>query len=282
MPKPPRLGIIAGGGALPRQLAAAAATEGRDPFVVEIAEAAEAETETGVSHVWPGVRLGIAAVGKIIAALREAGCTDVVLAGRVARPSFGRLRPDWQGIKLLPRVVAAARRGDDALLRVLVAFLEEQGFRVLGSGEIAGGLYAPQGTLGRVAPDQADHADIRRGIAVVRALGRLDVGQAAVIRDGEVLGVEAAEGTDRLIERCGALTGGQRGGVLVKLAKPQQERRVDLPTIGPATVENAARAGFKGVAIEAGQTLVLDRAAVVAAADAAGIFLYGIPAGEGL
>lgn len=276
MSRPPRLGIIAGGGALPQQLAAAAAAEGRDPFLIELTDAAETETHRS----WPSARLDISAVGKIIATLRSAGCADVVLAGRVARPAFSRLRPDWQGIKLLPRVVAAARHGDDALLRVLVSFLEEQGFRVLGSGDVAGWLYAPEGPLGRLSPDAADFTDIRRGIAVVRALGRLDVGQAAVIRDGEVLGVEAAEGTDQLIVRCAALKPGETGGVLVKLAKPEQDLRVDLPTIGLATVENAARAGLKGVAVEAGHTLILDRAALVAAADAAGVFVYGIPASE--
>ncbi len=276
MPKPPRLGIIAGGGALPQQLAAAAAAEGRDPFLIELTDAADTETR----RPWPGAKLDISAVGKIIATLRGAGCADVVFAGRVARPAFSRLRPDWQGIKLLPRVVAAARRGDDALLRVLVDFLEEQGFRVLGSGDVAGWLYAPEGPLGRIPPDAADLADIRRGIAVVQALGRLDVGQAAVIRDGEVLGVEAAEGTDQLIARCVALKPVGTGGVLVKLAKPQQDRRIDLPTIGLTTVENAARAGLKGLAVESGHTLILDRAALVAAADAAGIFVYGIPASE--
>jgi len=275
MPKPPepaRLGIIAGGGALPRRLAEAAAALGRKPLVVAIAGAVEPATLACFEHV----SLDIAAVGKLVDTFRDAGIRDLVLAGGLKRPNFSELRPDWRGLKLLPRVVVAARRGDDALLTTLVGYLEEEGFCVLGADDVLGELLAPEGLIGTLAPTPEQARDVARAAEVALALGRLDIGQAAIVRDGQVLGVEAAEGTDALIERCGALQPAGRGGVLAKLAKPGQERRVDLPTIGTRTVALAAASRLAGIAIEAGGALILDRPAVAAAADAAGLFVLGI------
>jgi DUF1009 family protein len=271
MPVPPKLGLVAGGGDLPRLIAAACREQRRPLFVAAIDGVCDPATVAGSDHLW----LDVAAVGRLVEALRAAGCAEVVLAGHVARPDFARLRPDWQGVKLLPRVLQAAARGDDALLRTLVAFLEEQGFAVIGADDVVAGLLAPAGPLGRLAPSAEDEADIRRGFAVVRALGALDVGQAAVVRNGLVLGVEAAEGTDALLARCATLQPAGRGGVLVKLPKPGQERRVDLPVIGVATVAAAAAARLAGIAVATGGALVVDRAAVAAAADAAGLFAVG-------
>jgi len=275
MPKPtetPRLGIIAGGGSLPGRLAEAAAVAGRDPFIVAISGETDPETLVGRAHV----SVGIAAVGRLIDALRDAGCAEIVLAGRMKRPTFSELRPDWRGMKLLPRVIAAARHGDDALLKTIVAYLEEEGFRVIGADDVMTELLAPEGSIGKHVPTAGATLDIERATRVVLALGRLDVGQAAIVRDGIVLGVEAAEGTDALIARIGALQPAGRGGVLVKLAKPDQERRVDLPTIGVATVEKAASVGLAGIAVEAGGALIVDRAGVAAAADRLGLFVVGI------
>jgi len=268
------LGLIAGGGALPAAILAALAAQGRPSFTVAISGSCEPSTVSGRPHAWRD----IAAVGGIVAALRDAGCVDVVLAGRIARPDFTALRPDWQGVKLLPRVIKAEATGDDALLRTLIEYFEEQGFRVIATEAIAVGLLATAGVMGAIRPDDADLADIDRARAVVRALGALDVGQAAVVRDGLVLGVEAAEGTDALLARCAALNRLTRGGVLLKAVKPGQERRVDLPTIGVATVQNAAAARLAGIAVQAGSALILDRAALVAAADAAGLFVVGVEA----
>jgi DUF1009 family protein len=281
MPKPPdarRLGIIAGGGGLPKRLAEAAAGAGLKPFLLGIAGAAEPETLAPYEYA----EVDIAAVGGLIDALRGAGCTEVVLVGKLKRPNFSALRPDWRGIKLLPRVIAAARRGDDALLSTLVAYLEEEGFRVVGADDVFADLVAPLGLIGSLAPTAEQSSDIERAACVALTLGRLDIGQAVVVRDGQVLGVEAAEGTDALIERCGRLQPPGRGGVLAKLAKPGQERRVDLPTIGSATVEKAAAAGLAGVAVEAGGALILDRAAVAAAADRVGLFVVGIARPDGV
>ena len=268
------LGLIAGGGALPAAILAALAAQGRSSFTVAITGNCDPATVVGQPHVWRD----IAAVGGILAALRDAGCVEVLLAGRMSRPDFSALLPDWQGLKLLPRVIKAATRGDDALIRTLVEYFEEQGFRIVGTDAVASALVAPSGVLGAVRPAEADLADIVRAAAVVQALGALDVGQAAVVRDGLVLGVEAAEGTDALLARCATLNGPQRGGVLVKAVKPGQERRVDLPTIGVATVQNAAAARLAGIAIQAGSALILDRVALGAAADAAGMFVVGVEA----
>ncbi len=273
-----RLGIIAGAGDLPVRLAAAAAAAGRDPFVVTLRGAAMPAD----FQPWPHAAVEMAQVGRVLSALRQAGCADIVMAGRLQRPSFSRLKPDWQGIRLLPRVVAAAREGDDALLRALVRFFEDEGFRVVGAEEVLGDLLAPLGPLGRLEPGPEEWHDIGRAVQVVQALGALDVGQAAIVRDGLVLGVEAAEGTDALIERCRLLQTEGSGGVLVKLPKPGQERRVDLPTIGRATVARAAAARLKGIALAAGGALVLDRNDVAAAADVAGIFVCGIDLAAGV
>ncbi len=270
------LGVVAGGGTLPAAVLQAAEAQGRRTFTIAINGECDPATVAGRAHAW----LDIAAVGGVIENLRQNDCGEVVMAGRIGRPDFARLRPDWQGIKLLPRVIRAAGQGDDALLKTLVAYFEEQGFRVIGADQVAAGLLASAGVLGRVRPGDADKADIARAIAAARELGRLDVGQAAVVRDGQVLDVEAADGTDALLARCAGLNGAGRGGVLVKLVKPGQERRVDLPTIGVRTINNVHAARLAGVAVEAGSALILDRAGVVAAADAAGLFLFGFDGAE--
>lgn len=272
--EPDRLGIIAGGGTLPRRIVRASLDRGRPLYVAALSGHCAPETVAGVDHGW----FDLAAIGHITDGLRRAACRDVVFAGSVGRPDLTRLRPDWQGIRLLPRVIAAAARGDDALLTVLVGYLEELGFRVVGAEDCLGNdVLATLGPLGRLVPDAAAQQDIDRAVTVARALGALDVGQGAVVRDRVVLGLEAVEGTDAMLARAGALAPPGRGGVLVKLPKPGQERRVDLPTIGVTTVENAAAARLAGIAVEAGGALVLDRDAVAAAADRLGLFVIGFP-----
>jgi hypothetical protein len=267
-----KLGIIAGGGGLPRLIAAACREESRPIFVAAIAGACEAATVAGADHAW----IDMAAVGKLVAALRAHGCREVVFAGPVPRPDFARLRPDLQGLALLPKVIAAALKGDDALFRTLVEYLEAQEFSVVGADDLLGELLAPAGPLGRVTPSADDLTDIARGIAAARALGASDKGQAAVVQGGVVREVETSDGTDALLARCARFKGATPRGVLVKTAKPGQERRVDLPTIGAATVAGAAAAGLAGIAVEAGGVLIIDRSAVRQAADRAGLFVVGV------
>ena len=200
------------------------------------------------------------------------------MAGGVRRPSFGALRPDWRTMRFFLKIGlrALSDLGDDALFRAIIAELESEGFRVVGVDSILGELLAPLGALGAHRPDDVAAADIEAGIAAASAHGVRDLGQAVIVRHGTVRGVEERDGTDALLRRAAALGGEKRGGVLVKLAKPQQDRRADLPAIGPATVAAAAAAGLSGIAVEAGATLILDRAAVVAAADSAGLFVVGV------
>ena len=267
-----RLGIVAGNGGLPRRLVEACRQSGRDVFVLALEGAAEPATIADVPHAWCGV--GAAARG--LALLRENAVVELVLAGGVQRPSLAALRPDWRAAKFLARVAYRAL-GDDGLLSAVVAELEREGFRVIGADQILGSGLAPEGPFGRIRPDAQANADIAHGAHIARALGGLDIGQAVVVQQGLVLGVEAIEGTDELIRRCAKLRREGRGGVLVKLQKPGQEQRADRPAIGPQTVALAAEVGLRGIAVEAGATIVIDRDQVVAAANEAGLFVFGIP-----
>ena len=270
----PALGILAGGGKLPGRVAAAAAAAGRRVFVVGLAGFAE----TAVLAPWPHEVIRLGAVGSIFGALRGHGCRDLVLIGTVRRPNLFDLRPDAEGARMLARIGRAAFAGDDGLLAAVVRVLGEEGFAVVGAHEILTEAVGPAGTLGAARPDAQAMADIARAAEVLRALGAVDVGQACVVQQGIVLAVEAIEGTDAMLLRAGTLARPGPGGVLVKLVKPGQDRRADLPTIGPGTVRAAAAAGLRGIAFEAGGTILTDRTALVQAADASGLFLIGIDA----
>lgn len=269
------LGILAGGGPLPGQVAAAARAAGRQVFLVGL----DGNADQAVLAPWPHEVIGITNPGRILAALRKFGCQDLVLIGPVRRPSLLGHRPDATGVRILARIGRAAFAGDDGLLAAVVKVLGEEGFRVIGAQDVLREALGPPGLLTRTAPDALAMADIRRAAEVTRALGAVDVGQGCVVQQGMVLALEAAEGTDAMLARCGPLARPGPGGVLVKLLKPGQERRTDLPTIGPQTIRNAAAAGLRGVAFEAGSTILAERGAAVAAADAAGLFLLGLDAG---
>ena len=272
-----KLGLIAGGGDLPITLANQCRMVGRPLFVVRLKGMADPALQA-----FEGADIGIAEVGKMFTALKKAGSEAVCFAGMVQRPDFASLKPDIKGLTILPGAMAAARKGDDALLRFLLGEFEAEGFLVEGAHEVASGLTLGPGPLGRVAPTAEDTADIVKAYAVAGEIGRLDIGQGAVVCRGLVLAVEAQEGTDAMLARCAGLPPALRGepgkpmGVLVKRPKPIQEERVDLPAIGVATVQGAARAGLRGVVGEAGKVLVLDRDAVIAAADSLGLFIYGL------
>ena len=266
------VGIVAGGGGLPRRLVDACQQAGREVFVLALEGAADQETVANVPHAW----CPIGAAGRGLALLRENNVRELVLAGGVKRPSLVSLRPDWRAAKFFARVGYRAL-GDDGLLSAVVAELEREGFRVIGPDQVLRAGLAAEGPFGRISPDAQTMADIAYGARIARALGGLDIGQAVIIQQGLVLGVEAIEGTDELIRRCSALRREGPGGVLVKVEKPGQEQRADRPTIGPQTVALAAETGLRGVAVEAGATIVVDRDEVVDAADRAGLFVVGIP-----
>lgn len=275
-----RLGLIAGGGDLPLQIARHCAQTGRPIFVVRLRGFADAAMEA-----FPGEEVGLAEVGRCIRVLKTAGCEAVCLAGNVARPDFAALKPDLRGVAMLPRLILEARKGDDALLRAVLDEFRKEGFSIEGAHEARSDLVLGAGPLGRHSPGPAQQADIARALEIARRIGALDIGQGAVVCDGLVLAVEAQEGTDAMLRRVAeevapALRGspGALRGVLAKAPKPIQETRVDLPTLGPATVRGAARAGLAGIVGEAGRTLVLERDAVIALADELGLFIVGVEA----
>ncbi len=268
------LGIIAGGGDLPVAVAQSAAESGREVFIVALKGSA-GEGVSRFPHEWSA----IGEVGRTLKLLRDHACKDVILVGRVARPRFSEVKVDTKGLLLLPKVIAAARKGDDALLKALVASFDAEGFHTVGVREAAPGLIAQEGALGRIVPSPEQREDIALAARVVRSLGALDVGQAAIACEGLVLAVEAAEGTDAMIARIASLpeairgTTAKRRGVLVKALKPQQDGKTDLPVIGVETVRKASAAGLAGIAIEADRTLIVNKRDVAAAADADGLFV---------
>lgn len=270
------LGILAGGGELPVAIADCAMEVGRSIFVAALQGIAD-EQLARFPHEW--VSLGEA--GRTLSLLKQHRCEEVVLAGKVSRPKWSDIKLDAKAVMTLPKVVAAARKGDDALLRSFVQILESEGFHVVSVAEAAPALVAQDGIYGRVSPSAEELDDIRLGARVVKALGQFDVGQAAAVCDGLVLAVEAAEGTDAMIARVRTLpehlrgTPAKRRGVLVKARKPTQDGRTDLPVIGKQTIENAAAAGLRGVAVEAGSALIVNRKAVAETADRLGLFVRG-------
>jgi DUF1009 family protein len=270
LPKP-KLGIIAGKGELPALILDAVRAEGRPVFVLALEGQSDPNLVAECDHAW----IPMGAIGRGIDAFKQAGVIQVVFAGGVRRPSLLKFGLDGRGAKLLAKIGKAAL-GDDRLLTVLINELENDGLSVVGADDILGDLLAKAGPLGRHVPDELAGEDISRGIEIAQSLGRLDVGQAVAVQQGIVLGVEAIEGTDALISRAGAVAREGPGGILVKIKKPGQERRADLPTIGRSTVEACARAGLRGIAVEAGATLILGRSGAVEAADAAGLFIVGI------
>ena len=272
------LGLIAGGGELPRAVAHAVREAGRNVFVVPLVGSV---TEDWVKD-FPHEFLSPGEPGRIIKALNGAGAGEVLLCGRVDRPKFNEMKLDAKGILLLPKAIAAAKKGDDALLRFIVGICEDAGLEAISVAEAAPALVAAEGPLGRLAPDTENQADIERAMRIVHALGALDVGQGAIVCEGLALAVEAAEGTDAMLGRIADLRGSLRGtaekkrGVLVKALKPTQDAKTDMPVVGVATVQNAAAAFLAGIAVEAGKALILDKRAVAAEADRLGLFVTGI------
>ena len=272
------IAIICGGGSFPGAVAEAVTRRGRRAVMFAVKGWADASFVERHPHHW--VALG--QVGRFRRLANDEGCRDVLLIGTLLRPPLRQIRLDWQTIRLMPRIVSAFRGGDDWLLSSIGKMMEEAGLRLVGLKDVASDIIVPEGTLGRHQPSARDRSDIARALGLIAAMGPFDVGQAVVVADNHVLAVEAAEGTDNLLlrladlRRQGRVATPERVGVLVKAPKPAQDRRFDLPAIGPATVTNAARAGLAGIAVAAGNTIIADAAETVAAADDAGIFLAGV------
>lgn len=266
------LGILAGGGALPVVVAKAAERAGRPVHIVAIDGFAGAEIER-----FPHTRISLGQLDRLVGALRGAGARDLVIVGTLARPDLTKLRFDLGILRYAATARSLMRGGDDALLRRVVRFFESLGFTVRGVSEIAPELAAMAGPLGALHPDAAQLEALQRGRALIAALAPFDVAQAAVCDGARALAVEGADGTDAMLSRL-ASSERRPGAVLVKLPKPGQELRVDMPVIGLETVRRAAAAGLAGIAVAAGRTLVMDKAETIALADREGLFLVGIEA----
>ena len=272
------LAIICGGGSFPAAVADAVARRGRRPVMFGIKGWADAAVIERYAHHW----IAIGQAGRFFRLARTEHCRDVLFIGTLLRPPLSALRLDWQTIKLMPRVIRFFRGGDDKLLSGVAGVAETGGLRVVGVKDVAPEIFVPQGVLGRHTPTERDRADIARALTVIRALGPFDVGQAAIVANNNVLAVEAAEGTDNMLMRIaelrklGRVTSPLGAGVLVKAPKSGQDRRFDLPSIGPRTIENIARAGLAGLAVTAGSTMIAEADQAIAAADRAGIFLVGV------
>lgn len=271
-----KLGLIAGGGDLPAAVAQRCEAEGRPFYVVRLEGFADPHLNR-----WPGADFGMAQIGAILKALKAERCDAVCLAGIVNRPDFKSLKPDFKGATLLPGIVAAAAKGDDALLRKILSLFEAEGFAVEGADDILGGETLSAGALGRLSPTPEQLTDLRKALQVAEKSGELDIGQGAVVCDGLVLAVEAQEGTDAMLNRVAYLPADLRGapthrkGALGKAPKPIQDLRVDMPVIGPRTIELAAAAGLAGIGGVAGRLILIDRAAIIASADRLGLYVWG-------
>jgi DUF1009 family protein len=272
------LAIICGGGSFPGAIADAVARRGRRPVMFGIRGWADAAVIERYAHYW----IAIGQAGRFFRLARAENCRDVLFIGTLLRPPITQLRLDWQTIRLMPRVVRAFHGGDNKLLSGIAGVAESGGLRVVGVKDVAPEVFAPEGVLGRHQPSERDRTDIAHALKVITALGPFDIGQAAIVANNHVLAVEAAEGTDNMLtriaelRRLGRVTSPLGTGVLVKAPKPGQDHRFDLPSIGPRTIENVARAGLAGLAVAAGSTMIAEAEQAIAAADREGVFLVGV------
>jgi UDP-2,3-diacylglucosamine hydrolase len=275
-PEAAPLAIICGGGSLPPAVAGAARRQGRGVVLFPLRGWADTGWVAAYPHHW--VRIG--QIGRFCRSARREGCRDVVFIGSIVRPSLWQIWPDLTTMRLMPRIIAIYRGGDDHLLSGLAKIFEDLGFRPVGAHEIAPELLLAEGPAGRFQPGEGNLADIALGLDLLRTLGRFDIGQATIIADGHVLAVEAAGGTDEMLAEVAELRRKGRirssGGVLVKAPKPGQDRRLDLPTIGPKTVAGAVRAGLAGIAVIAGAAMIAEPEQLTQAADRERIFIVGV------
>jgi DUF1009 family protein len=270
--------IVCGGGSLPFAVADAAIRSGRQVTLVALRGWADPERVRSYPHAWTSV----GQFGRACRIAREAGCREVVFIGSLVRPALRQLQFDFGTVRILPRLLAAYRGGDDHLLSGLARIVEAEGFRMVGAHEVAPDILMPEGRLGARSPSPDDRADIAFGLGLLRATSPFDIGQAVVVARNHVLAVEAAEGTDQMLDRIaelrriGRIKSPNGAGVLVKAPKSGQDRRFDLPSIGPLTVEKIAHAGLAGLAVVAGETVVAEPATIAKIADHEQVFVAGI------
>ncbi len=269
--KSKKLGIIAGGGSLPAKLVSSCQNKNIEPFIIGFEGQTSVDIMDGHNHSW----VGLGSVGKIIKYFKSNGVTDLVLIGSIKRPSFSKIKLDFRAVKMLASM-ALKSMGDNQVLDRIKTELELEGFTLHGIQEFCDEVIVGEGLLGGASPTAEDCSNIELGIKASQLIGAMDIGQSVIVQNGMVVGVEAVEGTDALIERCTLLLQKGGRGILVKSCKPQQDKNLDLPTIGENTVINAYKAGLSGIAVHANNVIITDLDAVVKLADKHGIFIIGI------
>jgi DUF1009 family protein len=273
------LGIVCGSGTVPYAVADLVMARGRRVVLFPLRGWADAAAVVAYPHHW----MALGQLGRTCRFAHAEGCRDLVFVGGLVRPSILQMRLDWGALKQMPHIIRSFRGGDDHLLSGVARMFERDGFRIVGAHELAPEITAPLGVLGQHRPDNDVDGDIDRGFALLAATSAFDIGQAAVIAGHRVLAIEAAEGTDAMLDRVAAMRESgrvrhrSRTGVLVKAPKQRQDRRFDLPSIGPGTIERAARAGLAGIAVIARATIVAEPQRFIEAADRAGLFVVGRP-----
>ena len=270
-----KLGMIAGGGMMPVEIIRHCIRTEREIFVVGVEPYACEEELKDVQHIF--AKIGEA--GKMLKALAKNNVQDIVLAGGIKRPSFKEMIPDWEGAKIIARL-AIKKMSDDNMFRAVIDEIERHGYKVVGIEEVVPDMMFSEGIYGKTRPTAEDMDDIWRGIKVAKALGAVDVGQAVVVQEGMVLAVEAIEGTDMMLSRAAIVKKKGKAPVMVKVLKPGQDMRVDLPAIRLQTIEQLKKYGIKGIAVEAGGILLIEREAVIKMADESGIFIIGMKINE--
>lgn len=276
------IAIVCGGGTIPGAVADAIARSGRRPVMLAIRGWADPNLVERYTHHW----IAVGQAGRLFRLAHAENCREAVFIGTLTRPALSQIRLDWRTIRMMPRIIRAFAGGDDRLISGIAKLAEETGLRIIGVKDVAPEILVPQGVLGRYQPSARDRTDIACALDLIATLGSFDVGQAVVVANNYVLAIEAAEGTDNMLARIaslreeGRVTTPKGVGVLVKAPKPKQDQRFDLPTIGPQTVANAARASLAGIAVAAGNTIMADPADLIAAADRAGLFVVGVSGGQ--
>jgi len=272
------LAIICGGGAFPYAVANAVVSRGRKVVLFALRGWATPAEVGRFPHHW----IAVGQLGRFVRLARSEGCQDLVCIGSLVRPAISQIRLDLTTLRVLPRLIRGFRGGDDHLLSTIGGIFEQHGFRLLGAHDAAPQILVPAGVIGRSRPRGSDRDDIARGLAILNAIGQFDVGQAVVVANRHCLAVEGIEGTDAMLARVAHLRDAGRIGVapgtgaLIKAPKTGQDRRLDLPSIGPQTIEGVVRAGLAGVAVSAGGTIAAEMDRLIALADRNGIFVVGV------
>jgi len=265
------LALIAGEGNLPNQIIQSCKQRDIDLIVIGF----KGQTNLGTIDI-PYAEFGLGSIGEVLRHLKRHSIKEIVFAGGIERPNIKTLGLDWMGAKWLKTLGLRALKGDDDLLSGILELLQKEGFTIIKPSNFLENLMLPPGILTKASPADQDLLDSERGAQILRSLSSQDVGQSALVQNGLVLGIEAIEGTKALIERCAPLKRPGPGGVLVKMAKIGQSKTIDLPTIGPETVQSLKDAGFAGIAAEEALTQVIDLEETIRLADELGLFIVGI------